>query len=165
MWLFLTGEGSGLCREEWCMCRGEWCVRAPADVKAVSFVGSTRVGQKVYRMATMSGKRVQATMSSKNHTVILPDANMDIAAEAVAHAAFGALGQRSMALSGEEEGRRGAWRSLVVDGRLSRSKALTPQRVGQFSPQLSQRWPQSEQKTCLRGREYKKTRTVPKNTA
>jgi len=69
------------------------------DVKAVSFLGSSKVGQKVYRTATTHGKRVQASMTSKNHSVILPDAPMELAADAIARAAFQSLGQRSMSLS------------------------------------------------------------------
>ncbi|MFT3754505.1 MAG: CoA-acylating methylmalonate-semialdehyde dehydrogenase [Pseudoxanthomonas sp.] len=70
-----------------------------ADIKAVSFVGSTRVGTHVYNRATQAGKRVQCLMGAKNHVIVLPDANKDQALNAVAGASFGAAGQRCMASS------------------------------------------------------------------
>jgi malonate-semialdehyde dehydrogenase (acetylating) / methylmalonate-semialdehyde dehydrogenase len=70
-----------------------------ADIKAVSFVGSTRVGTHVYHRASQSGKRVQCMMGAKNHAVVLPDANKEQTLNALAGAAFGAAGQRCMAAS------------------------------------------------------------------
>ncbi len=70
-----------------------------ADIKAVSFVGSTKVGTHVYNRATLAGKRVQCMMGAKNHAVILPDANKQQTLNNIAGAAFGAAGQRCMALS------------------------------------------------------------------
>lgn len=70
-----------------------------ADVKAVSFVGSTRVGTHVYRRATLAGKRAQCMMGAKNHAVVLPDANKEQALNALVGAGFGAAGQRCMAAS------------------------------------------------------------------
>lgn len=69
------------------------------DVKAVSFIGSTRVGTQIYRWATEAGKRAQAMMGAKNHCVILPDANKDQAIDNIIGSAFGAAGQRCMANS------------------------------------------------------------------
>ncbi|MFT4255751.1 MAG: CoA-acylating methylmalonate-semialdehyde dehydrogenase [Pseudoxanthomonas sp.] len=69
------------------------------DIKAVSFVGSTRVGTHVHQRATLAGKRVQCLMGAKNHVIVLPDANKDQALNAVAGASFGAAGQRCMASS------------------------------------------------------------------
>lgn len=69
------------------------------DIKAVSFVGSTRVGTHVYRRASLAGKRVQCMMGAKNHAVVLPDANKEQTLNAMAGAAFGAAGQRCMAAS------------------------------------------------------------------
>ena len=69
------------------------------DIMAVSFVGSTKVGQHVYNRASQAGKRVQCMMGAKNHAVILPDANKDQTLNQLAGAAFGAAGQRCMALS------------------------------------------------------------------
>lgn len=69
------------------------------DIKAVSFVGSTRVGTHVYNRASLAGKRVQCMMGAKNHAVVLPDANKDQTLNALAGAAFGAAGQRCMAVS------------------------------------------------------------------
>jgi len=70
-----------------------------ADIKAVSFVGSTRVGTHVYQRATMAGKRAQCMMGAKNHAVVLPDANKEQTLNAMVGAAFGAAGQRCMAAS------------------------------------------------------------------
>ena len=69
------------------------------DIKAVSFVGSTNVGHHVYDRASKAGKRVQCMMGAKNHAVILPDANKEQTLNQLAGAAFGAAGQRCMALS------------------------------------------------------------------
>ena len=69
------------------------------DIKAVSFVGSTRVGTHVYNRASLAGKRVQCMMGAKNHAVVLPDANKEQTLNAIAGAAFGAAGQRCMAVS------------------------------------------------------------------
>ena len=69
------------------------------DIKAVSFVGSTRVGTHVYHRASQAGKRVQCMMGAKNHAVVLPDANKEQTLNAIAGAAFGAAGQRCMAAS------------------------------------------------------------------
>ena len=69
------------------------------DIKAVSFVGSTKVGTHVYHRATLAGKRAQCMMGAKNHAIVMPDANKDQALNAIAGAAFGAAGQRCMAVS------------------------------------------------------------------
>ncbi|MDH0863163.1 CoA-acylating methylmalonate-semialdehyde dehydrogenase [Mitsuaria sp. GD03876] len=70
-----------------------------ADIKAVSFVGSTRVGTLVHDRATKAGKRVQCMMGAKNHAVVLPDAHKEQTLNALVGAAFGAAGQRCMAVS------------------------------------------------------------------
>ncbi len=68
-------------------------------IAAVSFVGSTPVARHVYARATAAGKRVQALGGAKNHMVVLPDADLDAAADAAVSAAFGSAGQRCMAIS------------------------------------------------------------------
>ena len=68
------------------------------DIKAISFVGSTRVGTHVYNRASLNGKRVQCMMGAKNHAIVLPDANKEQTLNAIAGASFGAAGQRCMAL-------------------------------------------------------------------
>jgi len=68
-------------------------------VDAVSFVGSTPVAEHVYRTGTHAGKRVQALGGAKNHMVILPDADLDQAADALMGAAYGSAGERCMAVS------------------------------------------------------------------
>lgn len=70
-----------------------------ADIKAVSFVGSTRVGTHVYRRATQAGKRAQCMMGAKNHAVVMPDASKEQTLNAMVGAAFGAAGQRCMSAS------------------------------------------------------------------
>ncbi len=69
------------------------------DVDAVSFVGSTPVARHVYERATQHDKRVQALGGAKNHMVVLPDADLDIAADAAINAGYGAAGERCMAIS------------------------------------------------------------------
>jgi malonate-semialdehyde dehydrogenase (acetylating)/methylmalonate-semialdehyde dehydrogenase len=69
------------------------------DVSAVSFVGSTPVAESIYRQATERGKRVQALGGAKNHLVVLPDADLDQAVDALIGAAFGSAGERCMAIS------------------------------------------------------------------
>jgi malonate-semialdehyde dehydrogenase (acetylating) / methylmalonate-semialdehyde dehydrogenase len=69
------------------------------DIKAVSFVGSTKVGTHVYRRATLAGKRAQCMMGAKNHVVVLPDAHKEQTLNQLIGAAFGAAGQRCMAAS------------------------------------------------------------------
>jgi len=68
------------------------------DIKAVSFVGSTKVGTHVYNRATANGKRAQCMMGAKNHAIVLPDANKQQTLNNLLGAAFGAAGQRCMAL-------------------------------------------------------------------
>ncbi len=69
------------------------------DVKAVSFVGSTPIAKYIYETGTKNGKRVQALGGAKNHMVILPDADLDMAANALMGAAYGSAGERCMAIS------------------------------------------------------------------
>jgi malonate-semialdehyde dehydrogenase (acetylating)/methylmalonate-semialdehyde dehydrogenase len=69
------------------------------DVRAISFVGSTPVARAIYQTGTKNGKRVQALGGAKNHMLVLPDADIDAAADAAVSAAYGAAGQRCMAIS------------------------------------------------------------------
>ena len=69
------------------------------DIKAVSFVGSTPIARYVYENGTKAGKRVQALGGAKNHMVVLPDADLDLAADAAVSAGFGSAGERCMAVS------------------------------------------------------------------
>ena len=84
-------------------------------IASVSFVGSTPVARSIYETATAHGKRVQALGGAKNHAVVMPDADVDIAADAIASAGYGSAGQRCMAISavvavgaGRRRARRGA---------------------------------------------------------
>ncbi|MER6041674.1 CoA-acylating methylmalonate-semialdehyde dehydrogenase [Streptomyces sp. NPDC001856] len=82
------------------------------DVKAVSFVGSTPIARYIHTTASANGKRVQALGGAKNHMLVLPDADLDAAADAAVSAAYGSAGERCMAISavvaggaGGDEGR------------------------------------------------------------
>ncbi len=72
---------------------------AHPDVAAVSFVGSTPIARRVYETGAAAGKRVQALGGAKNHMVVLPDADIDLAADAAVSAAYGSAGERCMAVS------------------------------------------------------------------
>lgn len=81
-----------------------------AEVKAISFVGSTPVAKYIYAEGARHGKRVQCQGGAKNHVVIMPDADLDMAAKVVSDSAFGCAGQRCLAVStavmvGEARGR------------------------------------------------------------
>ncbi len=69
------------------------------DIAAISFVGSTPIAQYVYETGTKNGKRVQALGGAKNHMIVLPDADMDLAADAAVSAGYGSAGERCMAIS------------------------------------------------------------------
>jgi len=69
------------------------------DIRAVSFVGSTPIARYIYETGTRNGKRVQALGGAKNHMVVLPDADVDMAADAAVSAAYGSAGERCMAIS------------------------------------------------------------------
>jgi malonate-semialdehyde dehydrogenase (acetylating)/methylmalonate-semialdehyde dehydrogenase len=74
-------------------------ILAHPGIQAVSFVGSTPTARYVYESATHAGKRVQALGGAKNHMVVLPDADLELAADAAVSAAYGSTGQRCMAIS------------------------------------------------------------------
>jgi malonate-semialdehyde dehydrogenase (acetylating)/methylmalonate-semialdehyde dehydrogenase len=69
------------------------------DIAAVSFVGSTPIAKYIYSTGTANGKRVQALGGAKNHMVVLPDADIDMAADAAVSAGYGSAGERCMAIS------------------------------------------------------------------
>ena len=87
------------------------------DIDAVSFVGCTPVARHVYETGTRHGKRVQALGGAKNHMVVLPDADLDAAADAAVWAAYGSAGERCMAISVDRRGRAGrptSWSSAIA---------------------------------------------------
>jgi malonate-semialdehyde dehydrogenase (acetylating)/methylmalonate-semialdehyde dehydrogenase len=99
------------------------------DIEAVSFVGSTPVGEYIYRRASANCKRVQAFGGAKNHMIIMPDADLDQAADALVSAGYGSAGERCMAISvavpvGEETAQ------LLLDKLRPRIAAL---KIGIFS--------------------------------
>jgi malonate-semialdehyde dehydrogenase (acetylating)/methylmalonate-semialdehyde dehydrogenase len=69
------------------------------DVKSISFVGSTPIAQYIYATGTANGKRVQALGGAKNHMLVLPDADLDLAADQAINSGFGSAGERCMAIS------------------------------------------------------------------
>lgn len=114
------------------------------EIKAISFVGSNKAGEYIYQRASANGKRVQANLGAKNHAAVLPDCNKNHALNAIAGAAFGAAGQRCMALStvvlvGETsdwvEALADRARKLVIDGGFEEGSDLGPV----ISPQAKQR--------------------------
>ena len=93
------------------------------DVRAVSFVGSTPIARYVYETAAAHGKRVQALGGAKNHMVVLPDADLDAAADAAVSAGYGSAGERCMAISVVVAvGRTG---DALVDAIATRSRVVT----------------------------------------
>jgi malonate-semialdehyde dehydrogenase (acetylating)/methylmalonate-semialdehyde dehydrogenase len=70
-----------------------------ANVKSISFVGSTPIARYIYEKGTAQGKRIQALGGAKNHMLVLPDADLDLAADAAVNAGFGSAGERCMAIS------------------------------------------------------------------
>ena len=69
------------------------------DIASISFVGSTPIARYVYETGTKAGKRVQALGGAKNHMIVLPDADIDMAADAAVSAGYGSAGERCMAIS------------------------------------------------------------------
>ena len=76
------------------------------DVAAISFVGSTPIAKYIHERATAAGKRVQALGGAKNHAIVMPDADLDFAANHLTAAGYGSAGQRCMAISRRGRGRR-----------------------------------------------------------
>ena len=74
-------------------------ILAHPDIAAISFVGSTPIAKYVYETGTRNGKRVQALGGAKNHMLVLPDADLDMAADAAVSAAYGSSGERCMAVA------------------------------------------------------------------
>lgn len=96
---------------------GRDCVEAllqHPDIAAISFVGSTPIAEKVYRVGTAHGKRVQAAGGAKNHLIVMPDADLDMTIKALAASAYGCAGQRCMA--GSVAVAVGSSADQVVDG-------------------------------------------------
>src|SRR5690606_1724741 len=74
-------------------------LRTHPEVSAISFVGSTPIARHIYETAARHGKRVQALGGAKNHMLVLPDADLDLTADAAVNAGFGSAGERCMAIS------------------------------------------------------------------
>ncbi len=106
------------------------------DVRAVSFVGSTPIARYVYETAAANGKRVQALGGAKNHMVVLPDADIDAAADAAVSAGYGSAGERCMAISVVVA--VGSIGDELVDAIASRSREI---RVGASADEASEMGP------------------------
>src|SRR6185369_9615436 len=74
-------------------------ILAHPDIQAVSFVGSTPIAEYIYHTGTAHNKRVQALGGAKNHMIVMPDADMDLATDALMGAGYGSAGERCMAIS------------------------------------------------------------------
>jgi malonate-semialdehyde dehydrogenase (acetylating)/methylmalonate-semialdehyde dehydrogenase len=74
-------------------------ILAHDDIKAISFVGSTPIAKKIYEVGSANGKRVQALGGAKNHMLVMPDAPIDVTADALMGSAYGSAGERCMAIS------------------------------------------------------------------
>jgi len=74
-------------------------ILAHDDIRAISFVGSTPIAKKIYQVGSANGKRVQALGGAKNHMVVMPDAPLEAAADALMGSAYGSAGERCMAIS------------------------------------------------------------------
>jgi malonate-semialdehyde dehydrogenase (acetylating)/methylmalonate-semialdehyde dehydrogenase len=92
------------------------------DVKSISFVGSTPIAQYIYATGTANGKRVQALGGAKNHMLVLPDADVSMAADAAISAAYGSAGERCMAISVAVA--VGAAADALVERLAARARAL-----------------------------------------
>jgi len=92
------------------------------DVAAVSFVGSTPIAKYIHQRGTANGKRVQALGGAKNHAIVLPDADIDFAADHLAAAAFGSAGERCMAISAAVA--VGSAADRIVDAVNDRARAV-----------------------------------------
>jgi malonate-semialdehyde dehydrogenase (acetylating)/methylmalonate-semialdehyde dehydrogenase len=119
------------------------------DVAAVSFVGSTPIAEYVYATGAAHGKRVQALGGAKNHMVVMPDADMDQATDALMGAAFGSAGERCMAVSVAVA--VGAAAEPLLERLVPRARAL---RVGPGSDRESEMGPLVTAQHLARVREY-----------
>jgi malonate-semialdehyde dehydrogenase (acetylating)/methylmalonate-semialdehyde dehydrogenase len=103
LWLAETWQRAGLPDGVFTVVQGDKeavdAILDHPDIAAVSFVGSTPIARYIYEHGTANGKRVQALGGAKNHMVVLPDADVDLAADAAVSAGYGAAGERCMAVS------------------------------------------------------------------
>jgi hypothetical protein len=113
------------------------CSSTPTS-QAVSFVGSTPIARYIYETGTKNGKRVQALGGAKNHMLVLPDADLDMAADAAVSAAYGSAGERCMAIS------RGAGQSTPSPTTWSpRSRLASPPSRWARPARMATRWARS----------------------
>jgi malonate-semialdehyde dehydrogenase (acetylating)/methylmalonate-semialdehyde dehydrogenase len=140
------------------------------DVATVSFVGSTPIARYVYERGTAHGKRVQALGGAKNHMVVLPDADLDLAADAAVNAGFGSAGERCMAIS------RWWWStasptswwggSATASRRCAPATAARAATWGRWSPApTATRWPPTSTRACRPERRWSSTGATRRWTA
>jgi malonate-semialdehyde dehydrogenase (acetylating)/methylmalonate-semialdehyde dehydrogenase len=96
---------------------------AHPDVRAISFVGSTPIAKHIYETGTRNGKRVQALGGAKNHAIVMPDADLPFAVEAIIGAGYGSAGERCMAISAVVA--VGEVADKLVDGLAQRARRVT----------------------------------------
>ena len=131
------------------------------DIAAVSFVGSTPIARYIYETGTAHGKRVQALGGAKNHMLVLPDADLDMAADAVVSAAYGAAGERCMAISVAvavgDVGRPAGRRHRGAPAQAHRS-ATAPTPDTDMGPLITARAPRQGRRLRRRGRRGRRHR-------
>ena len=135
------------------------------DIAAVSFVGSTPIARYVYETGTKNGKRVQALGGAKNHMVVLPDADIDMAADAAVSAGYGSAGERCMAVSMRgRRRRRGRRRSSARSGAAAegqgrrRDRTRTPRWARSSRASTATRSPRYIETGAERGRDGRRRR-------
>ena len=145
------------------------------DIKAISFIGGNKAGEYIYSRGSANGKRVQANLGAKNHGVLLADADESHALSAITGAAFGAAGQRCMALTtlvtvGSASNSLSAIvehaRSLKVDGGFEATADIGPviSRIAKERIENTIRSAEAEgAKIALDGRKYRPTNIAFKN--
>ncbi len=151
------------------------------EIKAVSFVGSTPIAKYIYETGTKNGKRVQALGGAKNHMVVLPDADIDMAADAAVSAAYGSSGERCMAVSvvvavggvgdparlgdqgaAAQDQRRSGLRSGVGDGAAGHARAP---RQGRLVPRQGLGRGRDGRRRRSRGADLRRGRLLPGRVA
>jgi len=116
-------------------------ILAHPSIQAVSFVGSTPIAEYVYKTGTATGKRIQALGGAKNHMIVMPDADLDQAADALVGAAYGSAGERCMAISvavavgkGTADSLIGKLESRIADLRIGDGAADAPTGEADLGP-------------------------------
>ena len=142
------------------------------EIAAVSFVGSTPIARYVYETGTKHGKRVQALGGAKNHMIVLPDADIEMAADAAVCAGYGSAGERCMAVSmlvavghaADDAGRRDPGAAAEGQGRR-RHRARTRRWARSSRASTATRSPRTSRRAARRARRSSPTAARPRPTA